>query len=52
LKASNFTNVYVDKDLVSKIRKVAGDRKLDTRNNRDFGGGMIHLGVQEVSDAI
>ena len=35
LKASNFTNVYVGKDLVSKICKVAGDRKLS--NTSSFG---------------
>ena len=26
--------------------------QLDTRNNRDFGGGIINSGVDGVSDAI
>ena len=29
-----------------------GSRQLDTRNNRDFGGAMIRLVLDEVSGAV
>ncbi len=41
-------DLTLDREMLQDVIK----RKLGTRNNRDFGGGMIHLGVQEVSDAI